>query len=135
MLRKGRLDAAREVKGTAASEATLTFILDLSYSNLGSPCLDMFMDVAAALVGEPKEWALAVWKGWHGDEAALAYAELEARCLLGTDERGNLQMHDVIRNVARSALLAGKYSEIGLRRWWSEAEDKLVPQLPQVRAC
>ena len=38
----------------------------------------MFMDVAAALVGQPKEWALAVWEGWHGEEAALYYAELEA---------------------------------------------------------
>ena len=115
------------------SEGALSATLERSYARLKSAHIDMFMDVATALVGQPKEWALTVWEGWHGPKVAACYAELEARCLLSTDEDGRLQMHDVIRNVARGALLEGKYPRTGLRRWWSKVENKLMPQLQQVR--
>ena len=125
--------AETDANGSATSEARLSFILERSYRDLAPDCLAMFMDVAAALVGQPKEWAMAVWEAWHGTNAVLHYAKLDERCLLETDEEGNLRMHDVIRNVARGALLADKYPGIGLRRWWSKVENKLVPQPQQVR--
>jgi hypothetical protein len=121
------------------SEGALAATLEHSYARLESPRIDMFMDVAAALAGERKDLALAVWKAWHGDQAATCYAELESRCLLETDDEGLMRMHDVIRNVARAALrqdggfLASSYARIGLRQWLSAPEGRLVPQAHEVR--
>jgi hypothetical protein len=136
---QGTLDLQRGESDAADSEAALKATLECSCARLESPRIDMFMDVAAALAGQRKDLALAVWDTWHGAVAVQCDAELEARYLLSTNDQGLMRMHDVIRNVARAALrqgggfLANNHACIGLRQWWGAPEGSLVPQAGEVR--
>ena len=77
-----------------------------------------------------------MWNAWHKRETANVFTCLEERCLLSSDEDGRLQMHDVIRWVARRALAqpGSRYQRIGLRQWWSSEQGQLVPARAVSRA-
>eukprot|EP00878_Enallax_costatus_P038372 GHUV01043584.1.p1 GENE.GHUV01043584.1~~GHUV01043584.1.p1 ORF type:complete len:350 (+),score=45.47 GHUV01043584.1:261-1310(+) len=103
---KEALTALQDGRNEADSENLLKGILSTTFKALQPAQKHMFLDVAAALRGQPTDLALEVWDIWHGGGARQRFEGLERRNLL-SHRRGNLQMHDVLVALGRNLLLNG----------------------------
>jgi hypothetical protein len=93
----------------------LADIVDHSLLKLPLQQQGMFLDAATVLRGQQESLALATWRAWHGPEASSWLRQLQQRSLVDVDDRGCLQMHDVIAARARGILLDPHWGPDGLR--------------------
>jgi hypothetical protein len=95
-------------------------LLTHSLQGLTKERVSMFLDVATMLRGENEETVKAMWTAWHGPAATIFYAELVRRSLMGTDEDGDLVMHDVTATLGKRIILdkmPGLEEHFGTRIW------------------
>ncbi|KAG0562345.1 hypothetical protein KC19_9G139100 [Ceratodon purpureus] len=107
-LLKGREDASfwNEVlkelrRGTFDDDGRRIFeCLMISYNALPQECQEMFLDIACALLGKPKDMAILAWKS-HGWSPIKGIEILVERALVTVDNSGGFKMHDHVRDMGR----------------------------------
>jgi hypothetical protein len=116
------LEALKRGNPGGDSEGALEGVLIHSLAGLAPPRVSMFLDVATILRGQRIDTVRAVWAAWHGPAAPNYYDDLVRRCLVETDSRGRLVVHDVLTVLGRGIILHKhpKFKEHFGSRLWTE---------------
>jgi hypothetical protein len=116
------------------SEKYLQKAMQHSLQCMPGAAASMFLDAACALDGRRASDVLLAWQLWHGEEAYGLFELLKSRHLVGVDEEGRVQVHDVLRWFGRMVVLGNTSMGAALRgsRLWVE-DAKVAGQGTQVR--
>ncbi|KAG0626910.1 hypothetical protein M758_2G161000, partial [Ceratodon purpureus] len=111
--------------GTIMDEEKIFKCLRISYDSLQRHHQEMFLDIACALLGQPKDWAIRVWRS-HGWSAPLGVRSLVEKALVIVDENGCFSMHDHLRDMGREIAMKERACQGFIRRLWVPESSKLV---------
>ncbi|CAL5330213.1 unnamed protein product [Camellia sinensis] len=96
-------------------------ILRISFDALDDKMKDIFLDIACFFIGTDKDYAIATLNGC-GFFAEIGISVLISRCLLKINDRKELMMHDLLRDMGREICRQESPKEPGRRSklWFHE---------------
>jgi hypothetical protein len=111
----------REALSVLRNSPDIMSRLKISYDGLGSDDeKHMFLDIACFMLGRSKDIALEVWNSIQYDQPSWYLLDrLVDKCLVKVDGMGQLQMHDLLRDLGRKIVMnsARHKPEMQTRIW------------------
>eukprot|EP01018_Ginkgo_biloba_P022617 Gb_35111 [translate_table: standard] len=97
--------------------------LKISYDALEEDEKQIFLDIACFFGGVEKSLVLRIWDGWRG---LCGFKTLEYKCLVETDDKNCIKMHDHLRDLGRG--IANELVESPCRLWNEAIANKFVKE-------
>lgn len=98
--------------------------LKVSFDVLDDNEKDIFLDIACFFAGQRKDFAIKILNGC-GLSATLGMSVLTERCLINVSLEGNLEMHDLLRDMGREIVRKESPKDPGKRSRLWDANDIL----------
>jgi len=122
-----------------AIDQKLQNMFNISYEGLSSQDKLMLLDIACFMIDRHKHIAMSFWESCisclcpSSKSPHFSLMKLIEKSLVKVDENGRLQMHDVIRDMARDVVKKKSLQEVGERsHLWDSIEIKEVLQKNKV---
>jgi hypothetical protein len=133
--KRDQLECWREATFQLKKDGDIMTRLQMSYNGLvndDEKC--MFVDIACLMLGHPKEKALEVWKSMGYSTPNWSLNRLIDKCLVKVDAHGQLNMHDLLRDMGQKIVMDKAGGKLELQRHiWDPAMATKILQKEHVR--